>query len=78
VTITLVTGANKGLGRETARRLVDADHTVLQHESEWPQEKAPRHADRDRGTDVIVRLATLPPDGPTGTAQLREGVATPW
>ncbi|MCD2197348.1 SDR family NAD(P)-dependent oxidoreductase [Actinomycetospora endophytica] len=28
-TITLVTGANKGLGRETARRLVKAGHTVL-------------------------------------------------
>ena len=51
-TITLVTGANKGLGL--------------------------RHPDRDRGADVIVRLAMLPPDGPTGTAQLREGVTTPW
>jgi NAD(P)-dependent dehydrogenase (short-subunit alcohol dehydrogenase family) len=177
VTITLVTGADKGLGRETARRLVDAGHTVLlgardleqgkraaevlatldtnllgvvrlthaflpllraaenprivnvssgtgrltwQHESGWPQEKAPpvystskaaltmltlqyAHAlpgilvnaafpgytatalnDHQgtqtvtEGTDVIVRLATLPPDGPTGTAQLREGVTTPW
>jgi NAD(P)-dependent dehydrogenase (short-subunit alcohol dehydrogenase family) len=29
VTITLITGANKGLGRETARRLLEADHTVL-------------------------------------------------
>jgi NAD(P)-dependent dehydrogenase (short-subunit alcohol dehydrogenase family) len=29
------------------------------------------------GTDVIVHLATLPPDGPTGTAQLREGVTAP-
>ena len=29
VTITLITGANKGLGRETARRLLKADHTVL-------------------------------------------------
>ena len=91
-----------------------------QHESGWPQEKAPpvystskaaltmltlqyAHALPDirvnaafpgytatdlndhagtqtvtEGTDVIVRLATLPPDGPTGTAQLREGVITPW
>jgi NAD(P)-dependent dehydrogenase (short-subunit alcohol dehydrogenase family) len=91
-----------------------------QHESGWPQEKAPPiystskaaltmltlqyahalpgilvnaafpgytatalndHAGTQtvtEGTDAIVRLATLPPDGPTGTAQLREGVTTPW
>ena len=29
------------------------------------------------GTDAIVRLATLPPDGPTGTFQDREGTV-PW
>jgi NAD(P)-dependent dehydrogenase (short-subunit alcohol dehydrogenase family) len=30
------------------------------------------------GTDAIVRLATLPPDGPTGTFQGRGGTTTPW
>ncbi len=30
------------------------------------------------GTEAIVRLATLPPDGPTGTFQGHDGPTTPW
>jgi NAD(P)-dependent dehydrogenase (short-subunit alcohol dehydrogenase family) len=30
------------------------------------------------GTEAIVRLATLPPDGPTGTVQGLEGIVDPW
>jgi NAD(P)-dependent dehydrogenase (short-subunit alcohol dehydrogenase family) len=30
------------------------------------------------GTDAIVRLATLPADGPTGTVQGQDGVVDPW
>ena len=30
------------------------------------------------GTDAIVALATLPPDGPTGTVRTRDGAVTPW
>jgi NAD(P)-dependent dehydrogenase (short-subunit alcohol dehydrogenase family) len=30
------------------------------------------------GTDAIVRLATLPPGGPSGTFQGREGITDPW
>jgi NAD(P)-dependent dehydrogenase (short-subunit alcohol dehydrogenase family) len=45
MTITLITGANKGLGRETARRLLVAGHTV------WLGAR-----DGDRGRAVAVEL----------------------
>jgi NAD(P)-dependent dehydrogenase (short-subunit alcohol dehydrogenase family) len=109
VTITLITGANKGLGRETARRLLKVGHTVLAGARD--AERGRRTADElgavfraldgilvnaadpgftgtelnnnrgtqtvTEGTDAIVRPATLPKDGPTGTFQDRCG-AVPW
>jgi NAD(P)-dependent dehydrogenase (short-subunit alcohol dehydrogenase family) len=45
VTITLITGANKGLGYETARRLIGLGHTVLAGAR-----------DRQRGTKAASEL----------------------
>ncbi len=41
-TITLITGANKGLGYETARRLIDLGHTVLVDARILGAERRPR------------------------------------
>jgi NAD(P)-dependent dehydrogenase (short-subunit alcohol dehydrogenase family) len=49
MTITLITGTNKGLGYETARQL----------------------------TGLIVRMATIGADGPTGTFQ-EDAVVLAW
>src|SRR5689334_5840313 len=43
--IIFITGANKGLGRETARRLIDLGHTVLAGAR-----------DSDRGTEAAAAL----------------------
>ena len=47
MTTTLITGANKGLGFETARRLIQAGHTVYVGAR-----------DADRGADAAARLGT--------------------
>jgi NAD(P)-dependent dehydrogenase (short-subunit alcohol dehydrogenase family) len=145
VTITLITGGNKGLGREAARRLIGLGHTVYlgardaghgqaaagelgarflpldvtgdasvtaaaaeltRREGRLdvlinnagvfegllkPEEITAADAERifavnvsgtghqsvQEGTDAIVRLATIGPDGPSGTLLSRTG-PVPW
>jgi NAD(P)-dependent dehydrogenase (short-subunit alcohol dehydrogenase family) len=69
VASTLITGGNKGLGREAARRLIGLGHTSLNGNT--------GHQTVQEGTDAIVRLATIGPDGPTGTFLSRTG-PVPW
>lgn len=55
MTITLITGANRGLGLETARRLVEAGHTVLLGARD-PQQGRPA-ADRLGARFVVIDVA---------------------
>ena len=42
MTTTLITGANKGLGYETARRLIEAGHTVYIGARDPQRRRTPR------------------------------------
>ena len=89
MTTTLITGADKGLGHETARRLIVAGHTVymvsavtIQFAKAYPGMRVDAvdpgctNTDLNGGTGtqtvaegaaIIVRMAQVAPDGPTGT-----------
>jgi NAD(P)-dependent dehydrogenase (short-subunit alcohol dehydrogenase family) len=67
MTITLITGANKGLGYETARRLIGLGHTVLAGAR-----------DRQRGTTAAAGLcAAFIHIDPTDDSSV-EAAAVPW
>jgi len=88
--IALVTGANKGIGLETVRRLVGADYRVYltARNPKLGQAAAdPGMTDTDLshwqghsvhdGTDAIVAYALDTTDGPSGTFRDRDG-ELPW
>ena len=93
MTTTLITGANKGLGHETARQLIAAGHTVWvgARDAERGRRAAEQLGTRfvlldvtddatvktdlndntgtqtvEQGAEIIVRMAQMGPDGPTG------------
>jgi nucleoside-diphosphate-sugar epimerase len=91
VPVALVTGADKGIGLKTARRLAGAGHRVyLTARSLLPRIRInaadPGLTATDRsggqghsvhdGTDVIIGYALSAPGGPTGTFANRGAV--PW
>ena len=64
--IALVTGANKGLGKEVSRQLAARGISVLLGSR-----------DPERGERALTTLATLPDDGPSGGFFNDEG-HLPW
>ena len=70
-TVTLITGANKGLGYETARRLAEAGRTVLLGTRDVRRGK--RAADELDAESVAVDVTD-----DTGTTQGRDGATRPW
>ena len=69
----LVTGANKGIGKEIARQFAAAGLTVY-----VGSRAAASDGDPAEGAAGAVRLALLPDDGPTGEFLSWDGTAVPW
>ena len=67
--IALITGANKGLGLETARQLGQQDHTVLLGARDAERGQAAAQMLRDEGLDAHFILL-----GPTDTASIADAV----
>lgn len=92
MTITLISGGNKGLGREAGRRLIGLGHTVYLGARDAVRGQAAADElgarflllDVTDDASVAVAAAGLTclrvvqgPDGPTGTLVSRTG-PTPW
>jgi NAD(P)-dependent dehydrogenase (short-subunit alcohol dehydrogenase family) len=77
-TSVLITGGNKGLGFEAARRLAEQGWMIFLGSRDEDRGRAA--ADRltvTEGTDPIIQLAMIDADGPTGTFTDRLG-PVPW